>query len=214
MRETIPPREGTETIIATGFILFKREKQPTPRKGTETAPARFPCLSYAMKQPTPRKGTETSGLSSRTWGRGNDSRPVRGRKLLGQRDEAVGVGNTLHLARGRKHILACPFVNLHLKHFTPRQGTETCLPPSRQKSSGETLYTPQGDGNSHHSGRMLIKTGNNPHPARGRKLPPRRQLGQHDLGNNPHPARGRKLITPVQLAKFMKEILYTPPGDN
>ena len=144
---TLPPVRGRKLLHITPTLRRAVEKHFTPCKGTETFdPA-------GTHQPDRR----------------NNPCPDRGRKLLGQRDEAVGVGNTLHLARGRKHILACPFVNLHLKHFTPRQGTETCLPPSRQKSSGETLYTPQGDGNSFSYLISAASSRNTLSPARGRK---------------------------------------------
>ena len=106
------------------------------------------CLTaIRLKHYTPRKGTET--------------RCKLPQFLLRY--------EILSPARGRKHVLACPFVNLHLKHFTPRQGTETCLPPSRQKSSGETLYTPQGDGNSFSYLISAASSRNTLSPARGRK---------------------------------------------
>lgn len=164
-------REGAETLFPPALPAAASRKQSTPPARGRKLLHITPTLRRAVeKHFTPCKGTETfDPAGTHQPDRRNNPCPDRGRKLLGQRDEAVGVGNTLHLARGRKHILACPFVNLHLKHFTPRQGTETCLPPSRQKSSGETLYTPQGDGNSFSYLISAASSRNTLSPARGRK---------------------------------------------
>lgn len=120
----------------------------------------------------PARGRKLSFLRhSRQRHLGNNLHPPQGDGNSSQfsMDSSGDLQNDLHPARGRKHILACPFVNLHLKHFTPRQGTETCLPPSRQKSSGETLYTPQGDGNSFSYLISAASSRNTLSPARGRK---------------------------------------------
>ena len=135
-----------------------------------------------------------------------------------------------------KHCLSaesCVFVP---KQPTPRKGTETCRCSSGRQPEPETTHTPQGDGNTSmfdgfsrslettHTPQgdgniavcnaMLEDSGNNPHPARGRKLisfvksvsqfqkqpTPRKgaETKPHPVqirrsyGNNLHPARGRK----------------------
>ena len=82
---------------------------------------------------------------------------------------------------------------------------------------------------------MLPSPGNNPHPARGRKLPFAVYFAGHPAGNNPHPARGRKqlsiIIIPMlarnnphpargrklplrDLLSFFSETTHTPQGDG
>ena len=73
-----------------------------------------------------------------------------------------------------------------MKQPTPRKGTETPDSPWRRQRPD----------------------GNNPHPARGRKL----TINQYRAciaGNNPHPARGRKTIF-VHIAEIVGETIHIP----
>ena len=116
-----------------------------------------------------------------------------------------------------------------LKQPTPRKGTETNSSNCFLFSLCETTHTPQGDGNSGYwqashrlsqkqptpargrkrrrSRSVLLPTGNNPHPARGRKLPFAVYFAGHPAGNNPHPARGRK---PLHHRQYFKIIGNNP----
>ena len=77
------------------------------------------------------------------------------------------------------------------KQPTPRKGTETTAQCPELGSYAETTHTPQGDGNSCTSPIL--------HP-----LP----------GNNPHPARGRKLVFVFCWATPILETTHTPQGDG
>ena len=121
------------------------------------------------------------------------------------------------------------------KQPTPRKGTETPDSPWRSLHPEETTHTPQGDGNRRRSRSVLLPTGNNPHPARGRKqnlrdsYRSRKRNNPHPArgrkpsppaprpsspGNNPHPARGRKLVVNRKDQVLCIETTHTPQGDG
>ena len=142
----------------------------------------------------------------------NNPHPARGRKLPAAPPRPAD-RETTHTPQGDGNLLREPSdIRLDEKQPTPRKGTETF-----DLRSG-----------------IVVKNGNNPHPARGRKLPGctalrdgggnnphpargRKRLIRHlksdTIGNNPHPARGRKqLRDAVDPADV--ETTHTPQGDG
>ena len=121
------------------------------------------------------------------------------------------------------------------KQSTPRKGTETRAQAGQAPPAGETIYTPQGDGNCSAAMIVVPDPGNNLHPARGRKrFPVTRSwklletiytpqgdgnelpcpYGNNCMRNNLHPARGRKrFLTDYDLLAPL-ETIYTPQGDG
>ena len=102
-----------------------------------------------LKQPTPRKGTETSICAALLIQFMKQPTPRKGTETL--RPNGANISPR--------------------KQPTPRKGTET---PSQSLEihslAAETTHTPQGDGNPAPRRYVPRRTGNNPHPARGRKL--------------------------------------------
>ena len=71
---------------------------------------------------------------------------------------------------------------------TPRKGTETVGALVGRAFHDDTIYTPQGDGNLHHTVLVRLPLRYNLHPARGRK---RQQAGGQD-GQEPIQSTPRK----------------------
>ena len=75
----------------------------------------------------------------------------------------------------------------------PREGTETYTIQRAHRASGETIYTPQGDGNHGVHPAGLLAIGETTHTPLGDGNASRSVLYTRFTRNNPHPARGRKL---------------------
>lgn len=191
--ETTHTPQGDGNLNLPAFVHPHARNNPHPARGRKLHSFDNWIIPY-RKQPIPRKGTETS-------------RPAR--RIPGAREiphTPQGDGNVAKLNT---------FTRLKEIPYTPQgDGNSSQFSTDSSGDFQNDLHPARGRKLALITNKQIFTARKNSRPARGRKLPPRRQLGQHDLGNNPHPARGRKLITPVQLAKFMKEILYTPPGDN
>ena len=169
-------------------------KQPTPRKGTETRhrsdtkasscrnnlhPARGRKLGlYSIascfgvkKQPTPRKGTETQvhtidsvEILETIYTPQGDGNPAKPSRLL------RGSRNNLHPARGRKSEAVLDIVAANEKK-PPREGTETPLCQDALRYGKRKQPTPREGTETRYRGRPRCRSsGNNPHPARGRKF--------------------------------------------
>ena len=121
--------------------------------------------------------------------------------------------NNPHPARGRKPVINRSVRDKIRKQPTPRKGTETPYSPVSLQRSCETTHTPQGDGNRSYASTSPLLSRNNPHPARGRKLP--LLVGvEVALRNNPRPARGRKPLIARGGGSALTETTHTPQGDG
>ena len=99
------------------------------------------------------------------------------------------------------------------KQPTPRKGTETfSMFSSFLMLAGNNPHPARGR-KLNTSGSCELDCRNNPHPARGRK-PGNEILALVVFGNNPHPARGRKphFVTPC--TALCAETTHTPQGDG
>ena len=186
-------------------------KQPTPRKGTETCHNSNTSM-ILWKQPTPRKGTETTTSSKAILimvetthtpqGDGNNAQSCFRPAVLETTHTPQGDGNFLaafrlsvsnrnnpHPARGRKHYPLPLYGILITKQPTPRKGTETPYIVAH---------------------RLLIPK--QPTPRKGTETPDSPWRRQRPDGNNPRPARGRKLPVFTPLFAPFFETTHTPQG--
>ena len=119
-------------------------------------------------------------------------------------------GNNPHPARGRKLFIAQlqPLIVEETTH-TP-QGDGNMHANSGYEYHTETTHTPQGDGNCCPYIKYSLRIGNNPHPARGRKLiAPSAQLAVGETTHTPQ-GDGNCYQTCGQLLSW--ETTHTPQG--
>ena len=138
----------------------------------------------------------------------NNPHPARGRKPFQYPHTTIHY-ETTHTPQGDGNAARIKRSMRRKKQPTPRKGTETLDHWNMCGPCHETTHTPQGDGNSSTVRYGMQKRSETTHTPQGDGNTHLKVTFSSASGNNPHPARGRKTIC-VHIAEIVGETIHIP----